>query len=836
MKIERAISEVLFNDIAPQHIINHLSQGNKIQNHDLIDFNTFYRSSIEKFKKHSMDEIEKVYYGLGNKIDYNNPKTFFEYLGSFMSTILIYNEYEPKIQYNMLMRWNKISHILGQDLLTMSYLAYHDYKYHDYTDFFAYKSVINTNNRQLHNILLEGMAENHFHLKGSTQVFCLNWLSLMNYPKNRYKEFEKFSIKLNPYYNYKKTKDYSLYDMIKIAAILRTYFFIKVDNYSLNKNELTNSYIDTKKIKKLIEEIFMAKNDFIRIKKIDDGLKKIDIIKQYLSFQSNKDLDYALLGNISLINKTQNYNLVGERRIIYLFIRMMLEKETTLFENQCFYLYICIKNMFRRELIQVNDLYGFSNFSDYEGRKEIFIDKFLKYKDELIKMAIDDTFDNQNIISLEARITPKNSAIDNIEYIKKINTICKQRKDKLFYVFHFIKKKEKIKSYPYFLHCRNYLVRKEVEHQAKCLAKALEVNVCFREFVRGIDACNNEYFCRPEVFGQAFRFLSKFHVRDSAFLKQVPIEINKTYHCGEDFLDIVDGLRAIDETILFCNMENGSRLGHATVLGLDVEKYYSNKDRILMTKLDFIDNVTWLLNKANDLNINLSKYPCCHVLEEKCYLVLDEVYKDNSMGCTLSEYYYSWKLRGDNPYRYNRNGCDKNIINYKKYDFFDLNTWIDDGYRDGIAANLYYAYHFDLDVRKKGQEIYDFKIVNDYIKLVQEVQKKMQFEIAHKGIFIECNPTSNYLIAKLRRYEEHPIVSFYNDDLYHGRDRECAQINVSINTDDQGVFDTSLENEYALMTFALENCRDENGFKFTPNEVYKWIDSIRKMGIQQKFK
>lgn len=31
---------------------------------------------------------------------------------------------------------------------------------------------------------------------------------------------------------------------------------------------------------------------------------------------------------------------------------------------------------------------------------------------------------------------------------------------------------------------------------------------------------------------------------------------------------------------------------------------------------------------------------------------------------------------------------------------------------------------------------------------------------------------------------------------------------VSINTDDQGVFDTSLENEYALMTVALKKSQD----------------------------
>ena len=112
----------------------------------------------------------------------------------------------------------------------------------------------------------------------------------------------------------------------------------------------------------------------------------------------------------------------------------------------------------------------------------------------------------------------------------------------------------------------------------------------------------------------------------------------------------------------------------------------------------------------------------------------------------------------------------------------------------------------------------------------------MQFQIAHLGIYIECNPTSNLLISKLCCYEKHPIIKFYNSELGQGQDKECAQINVSINTDDQGVFDTSLENEYALMAYELENARLKNDFLYSSSDVYKWIDAVRKMGLQQRFK
>lgn len=202
----------------------------------------------------------------------------------------------------------------------------------------------------------------------------------------------------------------------------------------------------------------------------------------------------------------------------------------------------------------------------------------------------------------------------------------------------------------------------------------------------------------------------------------------------------------------------------------------------------------------------------------------------------MSTYYNSWKLRGDNHDRYLPDGSIKDESKLRKIDYFDFNDWVGNESRTLQANKLYYAYHYALEVKQKGQETIDFKVTPNYIKVVKEVQKRMQFEIARKGIFIECNSTSNYLIANLKKYELHPIITFYNDELTKSDDSNCAQINVSINTDDQGVFDTSLENEYALMAYALENFQKDSNYLYTPNQVYKWIDSVRKMGIQQKFK
>lgn len=62
-------------------------------------------------------------------------------------------------------------------------------------------------------------------------------------------------------------------------------------------------------------------------------------------------------------------------------------------------------------------------------------------------------------------------------------------------------------------------------------------------------------------------------------------------------------------------------------------------------------------------------------------------------------------------------------------------------------------------------------------------------------------------------------------------------MSVSINTDDQGIFDTLLENEYALMELALRKAKDDEGnAKYDIESIYTWLDYIRQLGLEQVFK
>lgn len=76
------------------------------------------------------------------------------------------------------------------------------------------------------------------------------------------------------------------------------------------------------------------------------------------------------------------------------------------------------------------------------------------------------------------------------------------------------------------------------------------------------------------------------------------------------------------------------------------------------------------------------------------------------------------------------------------------------------------------------------------------------------------------------------------------------QLNVCVNTDDLGVFDTTLEFEYALLYEALQKRRDDvvnsysegsktnivdSSLQYSDQDILEYLDDLRKMGIRAVF-
>ena len=768
---------------------------------------------------------------------FTKKPSVFNTLLNFSSTTLRCKDNSPVCKYEHLLRWNDVTSCLGEDLLTMSYLASMDLGNGFNRNEFFWDTAIDHDNVTVNSVLKRNLYDLHAHLNGSSYNFTLNWLSLMNHIGNQYTKFNDINFRLSPYTVFHPDKDERSIqlDVIKAAAIR---FYLE------SRNQCPN-IID----KKLLRRILIANHT----NKITSEISQLQSLisayswlygRHYKSYNDDVVVDYAIHRN-SFNNKKDNRNLLtvlsGERRFMYDIFKRIYSEDSKFssLERSLFYLYLLIKSQFRQEIVQLNSQPGFGNFADYEKRKAQFIPDGSVYDRLLSQLSVGCFFyRNADHKYLETRITPKDEVHKLKEAIEKKDEYIHDKQFlendswKYYYIFHFIKKEEKAKEMDG-MHARHFDLRMKVHKQAEAIFQLrTDYSAPTRKRVVGIDAANSEIACRSEVFAQAFRYLREHPF--CGYNNETLPNLGLTYHVGEDYLDVVDGLRAVDEVLHYMNFRDGDRIGHGLVLGEDVSRYYHIRHETVAMSLQLIiDNAAWLY--ARSLNLSGDYSVERHLLKQKYETLFNKVYPDFGQIPSINTYYKSWLLRGDDPELY-RTGKLAKIININRWDRFALNNDFcavkARENQEVIAQKLYYEYHYNGKAKSEGDNVEEWKLPENIIKMIDEVREEMLSEVERKHISIECNPTSNFRIGALPKYAVHPILKFNNYNINVPYPQHY--LNVSINTDDRGVFSTSLEREYSLMAIAMEKQKDIK-FQNPPYQIYDWIERVRQMGENMRF-
>lgn len=863
---------IIFGKQCPDKV---LSAGANESFHPFFSQADFLEKGYSLFTHYGLEEIINVYQKLDQDwfLDYyhqSRKKSIYYLLVHFTKHVLTESNLEPFVEYKHLLKWREMSHPLGEDLFTCSYLAYMDVRSKRRRDYFAWRPVISSNNRRLRVMLNQGIAENHFHLKGSGPVFDLSWMSLMNHPGSHDSAFRKLSADLRlltSVSNSFNVKEKQLNILVLKAAYIRQWLFCKINGVSvgeINMNLLGNPSNNTDSYELVLNR--------------ESVIEEIETLRYLMGYHFKYNggfqaADYAIPKEMSDQNFNGSFLLVGERKFLYENFKLIYTHDPSFLSYQhLFYAYLLIKYTLRSELIQINLKTGFGNFLKYQDRKELFITEGSIYEVAFVGMAVNDSLKFNKLLSFETRIAPKLTSIQLRDSLDKYHAMIDEkaiqrhypmlestnesesiRTERHFYTLHFIKKSDQrienalVSS----VTSRHQALRSEIKRQAFAIVGLRESFYDKSQLIRGIDAASSEFSARPEVFAHAFRYLKDHKLsgaQNQLRMSQSEHKLSATFHVGEDFYDVVDGIRAIDEAILFLGLNQGDRVGHALALGIDVAEFYCfKKMKLMLPKEMILDNIVWLLARIRKFGIDICRTEV-NRLEKTYEGLFREIYSD-SLDNTQKNTYFShmvffdsWKLRGDDPnlYQFDTNNLDQ-ITNLTYWDRCKINYSYPSNsqIRKSRAVQwLYQQYHFNPRVKSEGASIRQFEITQDYIKLVAEVQRLYRNHVKSLNIGVECNPTSNFLIGTFGSYAKHPIMKFYNLGLETSSVLldECPQLFVSINTDDQGIFNTSLENEYALMAIALEKELDSSGRpRYSPTVIYQWLDNIRKMGLEQSF-
>lgn len=382
-------------------------------------------------------------------------------------------------------------------------------------------------------------------------------------------------------------------------------------------------------------------------------------------------------------------------------------------------------------------------------------------------------------------------------------------------------------------------------------------------FIVGIDAASLELTTPPEVFAPAFRFLreypiklqrrsstrEKFGMYDDIAALVEGRRLGMTYHVGEDFRHLLSGLRAIHEVIEFLRPLPGDRLGHAIALALEPEIWATQVGyQAVMPRQEWLDTLVWLhhlMGPGHELIGQLAVEDLIQLQSREIYgkAVLDKSVSGRHvrgesewMPATL---YDSWRLRQLDPYSVVTHHPDESKFSIRpRGEGAEYRRWadvqttvlneVDTHVGTDAAYNLVKRYWYNAGVRDRGNEIITIDMQDEkkiWLEIFREAQLRMQHLVRDKQLVVEVNPSSNRFIGPMENMADHPIFQLTLDKQQHLE----RQIRVTINTDDPGVFATSLPHEFYLMGESLLA-------RGVPEpEVVEWLNWLRNNGAEYSF-
>ena len=692
-------------------------------------------------------------------------------------------------------------------------------------------------------------AENHLHLKGASYS-PYNMLKLFTYPTDR-KYFKKdFLSKISRIneFSYINNNNYSIGQIVEITKLSIDYIYSSFMEESPQTKEYKETLVKILVSNKPVKSNYRNSIDTItKLSKIFPIFKNSvedTITKEIVTLYEQNAFDKALL----------------LENILFFYIY----KNTDSNELKYFIkLYLHSSNILRSYMVMSQNL-GLAHFSEFSGSYLRSVER--RNADNVASSIVESGTDYLN-----AKLDVKTSSSEISEILLDFKYAFESKKKKIDFNFglsskkgkekyiqiqtgdllpRFLKKRKEVhkevlalddflrnityKKLDAFSNALKYTNIKAYKQKEKLKNKTLDIS----SFVVSIDAVGKETHTPPEVFAPYFRFLrvNPKKLKNNIFLntkifKHHP-KLLMTVHAGEDFNHLVTGMRRVDESVKFFDMQRGDRLGHVLSLGVFPKEWLEGVKDLLLTKGDYFDDLVWLCKKLKTLkNTNLDVARYIQIYEDKVWKLFSEIYPMSKSSFHLNDLYEAWKYRKNCSITYYKRE--------RKETLFDeySEAVLDKKKPSSEVKELYELYQTNKVVRDNYEKVISIKkssISKEELKIWQALQDRMINGLSKKGIVIETNPSSNVFVSTMSSYDYHPIFRFYppkDDMLKNGKkfnkyNQRDGRVGVTINSDDPAIFVTSLQNEYkTIKNVAIKK------YKCSDKEAEEWVSDIRKYGI-----
>lgn len=419
-----------------------------------------------------------------------------------------------------------------------------------------------------------------------------------------------------------------------------------------------------------------------------------------------------------------------------------------------------------------------------------------------------------------------------------------------------------------------------------------EFKVFPSEIIRGLDVVGDETRWPIERFAPMLRWLRSAEAAPGAPLilpaglspeRPAPC-LHFSIHAGEDYAHPLSGLRHVAETVEFCGMGSGDRLGHALALGIPPGEWLQRHGDATLPLHEHVDNLVWAWNQAMQLSHLEEAKRVLPRLKSRIERLLVHVswYPSDGIGSPLTEQHLrcmheAWALRKNCPYRalqqpgeiaiegpdlaigapdWSRiravrgiattNTAEGLYVLRADWEENSPTTYKKPAWHVRVAA----LRHGHVTRRQREMEKRDDAAIAaerekpipylhdhddaDDLRFMLAVQDACIERYAGLGLSIEANPSSNVYIGQLQTHSDHPIYRWNppnpadldNRARFNQFGLRSKPMPVTINTDDPGMIPTTLRMEHHLMHEAAI----DRGY--TVREADAWIENLRLFGLQ----
>lgn len=788
-----------------------------------------------------------------NKKDYEGNRDIFDYHDAL----------------NKVEIWNILSRMVVPDLFVAAFYVISGLTDKEYL--LNQAGNVSLADKELDVVLKKGIAETHMHFNAGIHYLIL-WEEVLN-PYIWYNRIKFGSLE------YQKPEEKWILHVIIYRIIMAEYSFYIKDEIDLCE------YI-AQKYGNISIEIYEVLHEFKEGKQIDK--KRVEQI--FLYVVERWKLDYGkYTENNDFLFESVYRNEIMYSSVAELFFQIqVLEKfrnnPTDVHSMHMFIQYLRVKNCYFESCIQSDTIKGVRNFQKYYSKATKRQSNDKKSYNRRIRAVFESQIQNINLRKMEIRICPplfldiehftvpdkrlkydmKCEILLSIkdifeEYLKCMrelldkNGLAIKEIDKLRdqgiagvpaigIIFHFIKSDfldnrlgnacwlQNVSGNQFYN--KHILAYREKMIRSAMAIEELRSEIPFlNEYIVGIDSASEEFLSEPWVMAPVYQAIRNKKITKPV-IKGTEGEFRRiqnigfTYHVGEEFRHLLSGFRYVDEVIERFGYKAGDRIGHAVVLGVDIEHWMKKNEVVVLPINEYLEDLIWLWGNIVYEKMHLPV--SMEIIEGKIMDLAQEVYGD-ILGITPFLLYQAYNEKFK-QYHYETFRKMKNNININREPgvgnhfckYYDTETSTGIFWTKEKLVCTYFCPVF----WQRFQKTILVPVNMQDAQLYQAIQQYLIRKIERRGIYVETNPTSNSVIGEIPGILCHHILKLNSEGLDKNQHNSTL---VTINSDDPIVFNTNCENEIAYIYYALQHNN------YNEESILRWIDKIRQFGMDSSF-